>query len=83
MSTTIKLRVQQLGDQLAVCIPAEIAKSARLTIGQPVTLKIPSTANEISNAENLVPTLDQMLAQYDPEKFDCEVLAAPLIGKET
>lgn len=66
----ITLKVQQLGDQLAICIPADIAKAAGLVIGQTVTLKIPATSDEISRADNLVATLEQMLAQYDPEKIE-------------
>lgn len=82
MSTIISLQLQQLGDQLAVCVPANIAKAARLVVGQVVTLEIPTTSKEFLNAEKLVPTLDQMLAQYDSEKFAGEVLPVVPVGKE-
>ena len=82
MSKTITLTVQQLGQQLAVCIPADIVKDMRLAPGQRVMLQIPTTPDEIGKAEALLPSLEQMLAQYDPEKFGGEVLASPPIGRE-
>jgi antitoxin MazE len=82
MSKIITLKVQQLGEQLAVCIPDEMAKAARLVVGQSVTVEIPTTPEELRDAQQLVPTLEQMLSQYDPEKFGGEVMGAPLLGKE-
>jgi antitoxin component of MazEF toxin-antitoxin module len=82
MSKTITLKLQQLGEQLVVCIPADIAKAALLVAGQPITLEIPTTPDEIRNAENLTMTLELMLAGYDAEKFNGEALAAPLVGQE-
>ena len=82
MSKTITLKLQQLGEQLGIYIPADIAAAEQLTVGQPITLQIPTTPDELNNAENLALTLEQMLAQYDPEKFGGEVMAAPPVGQE-
>lgn len=82
MSKTITLKLQQLGEQLAVCIPANIAKDAQLVAGQPITLQIPTTSDEIHNAEKLALTLEQMLAQYDQERFGGEALATTPVGRE-
>ena len=82
MSKTITLKVQQLGGQLVVYLPADIVEATQLIAGQPITIQIPTSPEEIRNSENLTLTLEQMLAQYDSEKFDGEVLATPLVGRE-
>ena len=82
MNKTITLAVQQIGKQLVVCIPDDIAREAQLLAGQSVMLEIPAISDAIRNAEKLTPTLEQMLAQYDPEKSGGEVMATASAGKE-
>lgn len=84
MSKTITLEIQQLNGQFVVCIPGDTAVQEKLAAGQLVQLKILRTAEEIAlagAAEN-GPTLEQMLADYDPDKFGGEVMAYPLEGRE-
>ncbi|MYM65854.1 hypothetical protein GTP45_03260 [Pseudoduganella sp. FT55W] len=84
MGKTITLKVQQLNGQFVVCIPEDIAAQKKLAAGQLIKLKILRTAEEIALAEAAAnaPTLEQMLADYDPDKFGGEVMAYPLEGRE-
>jgi antitoxin MazE len=82
MSKTITLKVQQLNGQFVVCIPNDIVTQNHIAAGQLVALKILRTAEEIAIAEAEVPTLEQMLENYDPDKFGGEVMAYSLEGRE-
>lgn len=80
MSKTITLQIQQLNGQFVVCIPRDIAAQEKLAAGQLIKLKILRTEEEVALAEVVAnaPTLDQMLVDYDPDKFGGEVMAYPL-----
>ena len=75
MSKTITLTVQQLDGRLLIYIPDHIAEEAQIVPGQNITLKILTTPVEAQ-------TLEQMLEDYDPDKFGGEVMAYPPVGKE-
>lgn len=75
MSKTITLTVHQLDGRLLVYIPDHIVEETQIVAGQNITLKILTAPTD-------APTLEQMLENYDPDKFGGEVMAYPLIGKE-
>lgn len=84
MSKSFALKVLQLNGQFVVCIPDDIAAQEKFVASQLVQLKILRTTGEIALAEAAAtaPTLEQMLADYDPDKFGGEVMAYPLKGRE-
>ncbi|MRW91611.1 PbsX family transcriptional regulator [Duganella sp. FT80W] len=79
---TLTLKVQQVDAQFIVVIPADIATKLHLSAGQPIKVIIPSTADDIHNAQNDALTLEQKLALYDAEKMGGEVMADIPAGKE-
>lgn len=79
MSQLITSKIQRINGQFIVCIPDDVAAEMSLGAGQTVSLRVLSTAEEIALAETVSPTLEQMLENYDPDKFGGEVVAYPLV----
>lgn len=82
MRKTAALKVQMWGNSLAVRLPSEIARSARLTPGQPVEITYQQGVISIVPAGKRELTLSERLAVYDPETHGGEVMATGGRGKE-
>ena len=76
MRKSIMLEIQQLGDKLVICIPAELARTEKLSAGQSVAVQLPHE-NGLAAL-----SLEQKLAQYDAGECGGEVMAAPMTGAE-
>ena len=82
MSKTATLKLQQWGNSLAVRIPAAVARSARLRIGQPVEVSAQESNVLVkANGEPRL-TLAQKLAAFDPARHGGEVMATKAVGNE-
>jgi antitoxin MazE len=79
MSTTVS-QVSAWGNGLALRLTKPMAKTAGVTEGSPVrvTVKPGRIVIEIETE----PTLDQMLAAFDPKKHGGEVMGGGAVGKE-
>jgi antitoxin MazE len=82
MRKTAALKVQMWGNSLAVRLPSSIARSAKLTPGQPVEISIQDGVISIVPMGKREMTLSERLAAYDVERHGGEVMAAPRRGKE-
>jgi antitoxin MazE len=82
MSKTATLTVQRWGNSLAVRIPAAIARSAKLTAGQPVEVSLQDDEIVVKCIGVPKLSLAQKLALFDPAKHGGEEMAAPLVGAE-
>ena len=74
--------VQRWGNSLAVRIPVELARSARLVAGQPVELSAQDGGLLMVPVGEPELSLSQMLAAFDPDIHGGEVMAAKPIGRE-
>jgi antitoxin MazE len=74
--------VQEWGNGLAVRITAPVAKAARLTRGQPVTIEVVKQGVLIRPAGKPRLTLAQKLKAFDPKIHGGEAMATGLVGKE-
>lgn len=79
---TAELTIQKWGNNLAVRIPAAVARSARLSVGQPVRV----SAEECGVVVRLLgePTLSlaQKLARFDPARHGEEAMPTGRVGVE-
>ena len=75
MSKTAILTVEQWGNSLAVRIPAKVARSARLKVGQPVEVSAQDSNVLVRAIGEPKPSLAQKLAAFDPERHGGEVMA--------
>lgn len=82
MSKTATLTVQQWGNSLAVRIPAQVARSARFKVGQPVELSAQDSSVLVRSIGAPKLTLAQKLAAFDPERHGGEVMATTRVGSE-
>jgi antitoxin MazE len=82
MSKTATLKLQQWGNSLAVRIPAAVARSARLSIGQPVEVSAQESSVLVKAIGEPRLTLAQKLAAFDPARHGGEVMAARPVGNE-
>lgn len=83
MRKSARLTVQRWGNSLAVRIPAAVAKSARLKLGQPVEVSAQDSSILVKPIGEPRLTLAQKLVAFDPEIHGCEVMAVLPIGIET
>jgi antitoxin MazE len=83
MAKAAKLKIQQWGNSLAVRIPSAVARSARLSAGQPVEVMVQDpgvvVVRQIGAAKL---ALEQKLALFDPAMHGGEVMAAAPVGAE-
>jgi len=76
------LTLQQWGNSLAVRIPAAVARSARLKVGQPVEVSAQDSNVLVRTLGEPKLTLAQKLAAFDPERHGGEAMATTRIGME-
>jgi antitoxin MazE len=76
------LTLQQWGNSLAVRIPAAVARSARLKVGQPVEVSAQDSNVLVRTLGEPKLTLAQKLAAFDPERHGGEAMATTRTGME-
>ena len=74
--------VQEWGNGLAVRITAPVARAARLTRGQPITVEVVEQGVLIRTAGKPRLTLAQKLKSFDPKIHGGEVMASGRVGAE-
>ncbi|MFA9217198.1 MAG: hypothetical protein ACEQSK_08840 [Sphingomonadaceae bacterium] len=82
MSKSVRLKIEQCGEQLAICIPPQVARTTQLIAGISVQLQIPASAGNPNSAEPVMLSLERMLALYDPEACVGGGLPATPVGRE-
>jgi antitoxin MazE len=82
MQKSATLTLQQWGNSLAVRIPAAVARSARLKVGQPVEVSARDSNVLVRALGAPRLTLAQKLAAFDPARHGGEVMAATRVGRE-
>ena len=82
MPKSASLKVQMWGNSLAVRIPAEIARTAKLSAGQVVEVAAQEVGVYIVPIGPREMTLAERLAAYDPEAHGGEVMAVRRAGRE-
>lgn len=80
-SLLMEANVNQWGNGLAVRINKAIAGVAGITEGTPVLIHA-EYGRILIETVNRPPTLEQMLASYNPERHGGEVMEAGPVGKE-
>jgi len=71
----VYLDIKQWGNNLGVRLPAAVARAAHLRADQRVRVSVEDGLIVIHPADGSVLTLEQRLAQYDPERHGGEVMA--------
>jgi antitoxin MazE len=74
--------IKQWGNNLGVRLPAAVARAAHLRVDQRVRVSVEDGQIVIRPADESSLTLEQRLAQYDPERHGGEVMGAEPIGAE-
>ena len=82
MSKSATLKVQQWGNSLAIRIPRAVARSARLTVGQPVEVSAQASSILVKPIGEPQLTLTQKLAAFDPARHGGEAMATKAVGNE-
>ncbi len=82
MSKTATLKVQQWGNSLAVRIPAQVERSARFKVGQPVEVSAQDSNVLVRAIGEPKLSLAQKLAKFDPDRHGGEVMATARVGRE-
>ena len=82
MSKTATLTVQQWGNSLAVRIPAQVARSARFKVGQPVEVSAQDSNVLVRAIGEPKLSLAQKLANFDPDRHGGEIMASARVGHE-
>lgn len=82
MTKVVKLTVQKWGNSLAVRIPSAVAKSARLTAGQPVEMVADNSTLIVKPVGEPELSLAQKLALFDPSLHAGEAMPARPLGAE-
>jgi antitoxin MazE len=78
----VYLDIKQWGNNLGVRLPAAVARAAHLRANQRVHVSVEDGQIVIRPADESALTLEQRLAQYDPERHGGEVMAAAPVGAE-
>ena len=76
------LTIQKWGNNLAVRIPAAVACSARLSVGQPVEVSAQEGGVRVQTLGDPKLSLAQKLARFDPSQHRGEAMASDLVGAE-
>jgi antitoxin MazE len=82
MAKSSTLTVQQWGNSLAVRIPAAVARSARLRVGQQVEVSAKDSNILVKPLGEPKLTFAQKLAAFDPALHGGEVMLAGPVGDE-
>jgi antitoxin MazE len=82
MPKPVNLTIQQWGNSLAVRIPAGIARSAHLSVGQPVEISLEEAGISLRPVGVPKLSLAQKLALFDPACHGGEVMVAAPVGTE-
>jgi antitoxin MazE len=82
MAKSATLTLQQWGNSLAVRIPAMVARSARLKVGQPVEVSAQDCNVLVKVLGEPKLTLAQKLAAFDPVRHGGETMATARVGRE-
>jgi antitoxin MazE len=79
---TATLTIQKWGNNLAVRIPAAVARSARFALGQPVEVSAQKGGVVVRPVGRPKLTLTQKLTLFDPAKHGGEAMATGRVGRE-
>jgi antitoxin MazE len=79
---TANLTIQKWGNNLAVRIPAAVARSARLSVGQPVQVSAEDGGVKVQSIGMPRLSLAQKLARFDPATHGGEAMATGRVGIE-
>jgi antitoxin MazE len=82
MPKSATLTLQQWGNSLAVRIPAAVARSARLKVGQPVEVSAQESNVLVKPLGEPRLTLTQKLAAFDPIQHGDETMVTTRAGNE-
>jgi len=74
MSKTAILTIQQWGNSLAVRIPANVARSAHLKVGQPIEVSAQDSNVLVRAIGEPKLSLAQKLTAFDPDRHGGEVM---------
>ena len=76
------LKIQMWGNSLAVRIPSAIARSAKLSAGQPVEVSVQEIGVAIIPIGQREMTLAERLQAFDPKRHGGEVMVTRRVGRE-
>ena len=80
--TTAILDIKRWGNNLGVRLPVGVAREAHLHADQRVRIEVEQGRVIITPLENHHTTLEQRLAQFDPERHGGEAMATARLGAE-
>jgi antitoxin MazE len=83
MSKSATLKIQRWGNSLAVRIPSEIARSAKLSVGQPVEVSVQELGVAIIPVGEREMSLAERLRAFDPARHGGEAMVTHRAGKES
>ena len=76
------LNIKQWGNNLGVRLPAAVARAAHLRADQRVRISVEDGHIVIYLADESSLTLEQRLAQFDPERHGGEAMVSEPVGAE-
>ena len=76
------LNIKQWGNNLGVRLPAAVARAAHLRVDQRVRVSVEDGYIVIHPADESSLTLEQRLAQFEPERHGGEAMASEPVGAE-
>ena len=76
------LNIKQWGNNLGVRLPAAVARAAHLRADQRVRVSVEDGHIVIYLADESSRTLEQRLAQFDPERHGGEAMVSEPVGAE-
>ncbi len=82
MAKAATLTIQRWGNSLAVRIPSAVARSARLSEGQPVEVSVQEVGVAIVPVGQQAMSLAERLSAFDPDLHGGEAMAARRRGVE-
>jgi len=80
--TEAVLDIKQWGNSLGVRLPAAVAREAHLHVDQRVRVSVEDGHVIIKPIIDVLFTLEQRLARFDPARHGGEVMASKTIGAE-
>jgi antitoxin MazE len=83
VSKSATLKIQRWGNSLAVRIPSEIARSAKLSVGQPVEVSVQELGVAIIPVGEREMNLAERLRAFDPARHGGEAMVTSRAGKES
>lgn len=82
MPKSATLKIQRWGNSLAVRIPSDVARSAKLTAGQPVEVSVQEVGVAIIPIGEREMTLPERLRAFDPDLHGGEAMITSRTGNE-